>query len=364
MNFDINNVTVRNFRETDVANIPKWIFEIDGRRASAKFFKSCFNVDPAGCFIAELPNHEIIGICLGLILNDDFAFGGSLMVRKEYRRKGVAKLLCDERLKHVQNRLLGINSVESRIATNIKSGMSCPIFSAQKLIGEINITDLKKSNNWKQGDNKGAIHYIPFLPHLINEQLLRRIISYDERIHGICRNIFLRSLFENDEKIEPNDSNKLDKHDMIGMLALRLGDDDMMPPIIVNSNYEMENVDYILSHLESNPFDILGYGLMYKKYVGWTIAPLYAENEGIALRICLGILFAFSGIIKVDILIPENKTESQLSIVIRNLGLKSEATIYRMHHSNKLEVRNGVDLNPNFLIENVYGMTSSSAFFV
>ncbi|CAK9301840.1 unnamed protein product [Gordionus sp. m RMFG-2023] len=367
MSFDINNVTIRHFREIDAANIPKWIFDVEGWGTSAKFFKSCFKVDPLGCFIAELPNLEIIGICLGLNLSDDFAFGGSLVVRKEYRRKGVANLLCNERLKHVQNRLFGINSIENRIATNIKSGMSYPIFTAQMLIGDVNISALKKTlnliNNEKQKKKDDTIHYILFLPHLINEQLLQQIISYDERIHGINRDIFLRSLFENDEKIVQNNSNELDKQDIIGMLAFRFNN-DISPPITVNSNYEMKNVGNILSHLESNPIDILGYGLIYKKYIGWNIAPLYAENEMIALQIWLRLLSIFSGVIRVDIIIPEDKIKSQLFIMIQNMGLKNEATIYRMYHSNKLEAGDGVNLNPNFLIQYVYGMTSSSASLV
>ncbi|CAK9301843.1 unnamed protein product [Gordionus sp. m RMFG-2023] len=358
MNFDINNVTVRHFREIDLGNIPKWIFSIEGWGTSVKFFRSCFKVDPSGCFIAELPSQEIIGICLGLNLNDDLAFGGSLMVKKEYRRRGVAKLLCNERFKHVQNRLFGINSIESRIETNIKSGMSYPTFKAQILIGEVNIAALKKTlnliNNEKQKKKDNIIHYIPFLPHQINEQLLQQIISYDERIHGINRDIFLRSLFEKDENIAQNNSNELDKQDIIGMLAFRFNN-NITPPITVGN---------ILSHLESNTIDILGYGLIYKKYIGWTIAPLYAENEMIALQIWLRLLSIFSCIINVDIIVPEDKIKSQLYIVMQNMGLKNVAIIYRMYHSNKLEPGVGVNLDPNFLIQSVYGMTSSSAFLV
>ena len=127
------------------------------------------------------------GAITGCNLNDSVAFGGYFIVRKDWRRRGVGKLLFDKHLKHIGDRNFGIDAVEDRVEHDKKDGfihMSFPVSAYMGIPDRANLATL---------DDEHAGSLVKF-----NPDLFEQLFVYDTKMHTIPRREFLKCWIKED----------------------------------------------------------------------------------------------------------------------------------------------------------------------
>ncbi|XP_065320143.1 uncharacterized protein LOC135927855 isoform X1 [Gordionus sp. m RMFG-2023] len=129
---------IRCIKSEEINAMPKWIYkEVGWTNIDFTFLKLCYDLDPQGWFVAVTPKEGIIGSVLSVNLNHQYSFASVYIVSKNYRRRGIGKKLWNTMLGHVAHRCLGINSVKGRVFSNLKMGMTPPLFKISTFNGSL-----------------------------------------------------------------------------------------------------------------------------------------------------------------------------------------------------------------------------------
>ncbi|XP_035215507.1 uncharacterized protein LOC118189073 [Stegodyphus dumicola] len=75
-----------------------------------------FSYDPEGFYVAVTNDGEILGVCAGVLQNEDLAFIGLYVVKSSYQRKGIGKRIWDTVMERVGLRNAGVNPVPEQLA--------------------------------------------------------------------------------------------------------------------------------------------------------------------------------------------------------------------------------------------------------
>ncbi|MBN2735140.1 MAG: GNAT family N-acetyltransferase [Methanomicrobiaceae archaeon] len=183
-----------------------------------------YAVDPEGWFAAEFKG-EIAGIAEISNYDDNFSFGGFLVVKPELRKLGIGDILIKKALSHAEGRICGIDGVfEMQETYSRKYGF---IFAYRNI-------------RW-EGDIKGGIHH-DFLK--AEDVSFEKLLEYDTRHFFTERRTFLEKWINQDEST---------------CLVSCEGD------------------------------DITGYGMIRRCVVGHKIGPLFADNPETAEKLLLAL---------------------------------------------------------------------------
>ena len=105
---------IRRMKEDELQIALDWAAN-EGWNPGLQVRKCFFQADPKGFFIGLLDG-EPIATGAAVIYDDDFAFCGLYIVKKEFRQQGYGLLLTQERLKYVGNRITGIDGVLDNVS--------------------------------------------------------------------------------------------------------------------------------------------------------------------------------------------------------------------------------------------------------
>ncbi|CAK9301638.1 unnamed protein product [Gordionus sp. m RMFG-2023] len=129
---------IRCIKAEEIYRMPEWIYkEVGWTTNDSTFLKLCYDLDPHGWFVAVTPIEGIIGTVLSVNLNDHYSFAGLYLVSRNHRSRGIGKKLWNAMLGHVAHRCLGINSVKDRVFSNLKMGMTPPLFKVSIFNGSL-----------------------------------------------------------------------------------------------------------------------------------------------------------------------------------------------------------------------------------
>lgn len=185
---------------------------------------SFYAQDPQGFFIARL-DHQPIGCSSAVIYDENFAFFGCYIVKREFRHQGYGIQMTRRRLEYVGNRNIGLDGVIHMCDKYANIGFR-PAHMNIRYQGRLSI----KENNASD-------------PHIISisEQLISSIEKYDRLYFPAPRRAFLNEWLKQ----------SLDK---------------------------MANA-YIQDGI------VKGYGVIRKCFLGYKIGPLFADSYEIAEKI-------------------------------------------------------------------------------
>ncbi|CAK9301636.1 unnamed protein product [Gordionus sp. m RMFG-2023] len=162
---DDDKFEIRRIKVEEVNAMPEWIYKEVGWTANdSKFLKLCYDLDPQGWFVAVTPREGIIGNVLSVNLSDQYSFAGLYIVSKNHRSKGIGKKLWNTMLGHVAHRCLGINSVKGRVFSNLKMGMTSPLFKISTFNGSLKRNDPMLHKFFKSPGNDKLIDDLTLLP--------------------------------------------------------------------------------------------------------------------------------------------------------------------------------------------------------
>ncbi|CAK9298195.1 unnamed protein product [Gordionus sp. m RMFG-2023] len=318
---------IRNARRDEIPQISEWRYKEFGYRAHIDYLLNVYDSDPEGWFVAVLSSGEVIGNVVGMILNDQVAFGGLYCVKKEYRCHGIGSELWKARMKHVQPRNLGLNSVDTRIQSNLKLGMKAS-FNIATYVGTVTpqkIENIKRiySNDSSLDQSKETNRFsILKLNSLTVKDYMDTLISYDTKIHSIERTQFLK--------------------------AMTIGSKDTTVALALSKE------------TPESELTIVGYGLLKPRHVGSNIGPLYADNSAVGqalLGTLIGELNPTSHSL-LDISVVEDATPSPRQSIVKtfilSLELVRECLITRMYSQMSVALP----------LPKVYSIFSTEAFLV
>ncbi|CAK9298294.1 unnamed protein product [Gordionus sp. m RMFG-2023] len=247
--------SIRRARRDEIVSICEWRNAEIGYTVSPYYFLILYDAYPDGWFTAVDEDDKFIGNIFGMNLSDKVAFGGLFAVKEPYRCQGVGKALWETRLRHIDSRNLAINSVLSRVPSNLKKGMTVSFQSARyftkltnsmiaKLVARVGEKGASKS---RKGTRVVSMNRIMKEDHNRYKVLFKELTRYDASINVSDRSKFLTHLIE---------SVKYTGTPTFTYLALQ------------NS--------------AKNSEDIVGYSVLRPMHDGFTIGPLYANSVDIA----------------------------------------------------------------------------------
>ncbi|WOF16478.1 GNAT family N-acetyltransferase [Methanoplanus sp. FWC-SCC4] len=217
------NVIVRNLHPAEIKTAIKWA-AIEGWNPGIYDGECHYAVDPEGWFAAEI-NEEMVGIVQFSNYDDNFSFGGFLVVKEEFRNMGIGDALLKTGLAHTKGSICGADGVfEMQDTYSRKYGL---IFAYRNIRWEGEIRGEKNHGLLKAED-------VPF----------ESLLSYDARHFPVVREKFLERWVNQKEST-----------------------------CLVSCEGDLIN----------------GYGMIRKCVEGYKIGPLFADNPDIAEKIFSGL---------------------------------------------------------------------------
>lgn len=91
------------------------IWKQTGMQEGTGCLDTWLQVDPECCQVAVTPSGELLGVCSGVILDEDLAFFGLYAVREKCRGMGIGSKLWKECLTHIGDRNAAVNAVPGKL---------------------------------------------------------------------------------------------------------------------------------------------------------------------------------------------------------------------------------------------------------
>jgi hypothetical protein len=211
----------------------------------------------------------------------DLAYLGLYIVDPQYRNKGIGQILAKSTLKELADcSLIGINAVREQEESYKKNFGFVPSFTISRWSGFFTF-----KNNILEPETDMEIKIVGK-----NKINIEQLIEYDAGVFGVHRAAFLRKWIEMPES-------------------------------------------YLLVAIQNQK--ICGYALMIKCFQGYKLAPLFANNEGIAKKLYASFACFLKKPTLMQLDIPDgNQLARELAY---EFNLARSFTIVRMYKPNELE---------------------------
>ncbi|CAK9303341.1 unnamed protein product [Gordionus sp. m RMFG-2023] len=391
---------IRNAYQPEILSLCHWRHDEFGYRAHWDYLMDLYNCYPSGWIVAIDEKGSIIGSIFGMNISDKLAFGGVFAVKKPYRCQGIGGQLWKVRLNHIGARNFCVNAVASRVEPNQRLGMKVG-FRLARYYGLVNsriievatsilsipyLNQVKSCNQnplrllkLEKENNISIINHLPRASTLSHEEERKADTSFFPSVVTPLTIPDAPPLYP--PKLQEEDAETIKDPDYFDLLKLMIDYDTVIHTssregFIREAVSHYEHTTTIIA-LTTNPLDgshqIVGYGMLRPRYVGYTIGPLYADSSDIARCIFVALLNKISTQepVLIDTTIIEEDTEAKndsgngLSLpnefrkrivknVLNNLGLRRECFLYRMY------TKENVDLP----LHKTYAVTSSEAFLL